>query len=429
MIFKELLPSDIKTSRSSLSQLIDVLQNDIFSSVSRRKYQVFVTGGLGPGVTSSLYQTVYDQDFSLQTANPVFDITFGIRPYDNGGNEPDDRDYAEPLFIDSSGKEAFSSETMMMREKFDIYRQFANSLLGDPTKLFHLEKGEVNALPSGGGGVINDALFLTFRRLFARDRIRSETFAMSMFQKAAPVSSEEDDPATEIDEPYFPPDDPENGLENLFIPPVPADADIAFFTDIGASNNRIITAGGELGIIKDASDLDKNVGLIFYDRGVVVLDLNQVINTGQYISGTISAVTTTGQTTLDGYVVPDLIVSASIDQIIDHLAFTRFGSTDQTGVAFQNVTNINSSLIFCRAAADEFNYSSNPTYLDSAAGSTTPGRVVTIDQGQDDQQTFSFVTSVGLYDSNNNLLAVAKLSRPVEKSPERDLTFRVRLDF
>jgi hypothetical protein len=34
-----------------------------------------------------------------------------------------------------------------------------------------------------------------------------------------------------------------------------------------------------------------------------------------------------------------------------------------------------------------------------------------------------------MYDANDNLLAVAKLSRPVKKSSERDLTFRVRLDF
>ena len=53
-----------------------------------------------------------------------------------------------------------------------------------------------------------------------------------------------------------------------------------------------------------------------------------------------------------------------------------------------------------------------------------------IDPGQEDvQQTFTFVTSIGMYDANDNLLAVAKLSRPVEKSPEIDLTFRVRLDF
>lgn len=419
MIFKELLPSDIKTSRSSLSQLIDILQNDISSSVSRRKYQVFVTGGLGPGVTSSLYQTVYDQDFTLQTANPIFDITFGMRP----GAIDDQRLYARPLNIDESGKEVFSSQTMMMREKFDIYRQFANVLLGDPTKIFSTISGEVFQTNDSGDtvGFINNALFINFRRLFARDRIRSETFAMSMFQTASKVST--------VDPFYEPPDQPANGLENLFVPPNPADGGVAFFTDIGASNNRIITTGGEAGIIKDASDVNKNVGLIFYDRGIAVLDLEQVIKTDQYISGSISSISTTGQSVLNGYVVPDLVVSASIDQIIDHLSFTRFGSTDQTAIAFQNVTNINSSLVFCRAAADEFNYSANPTYLDTTPGSNTPGRVVVMDPGQEDQQTFSYVTSVGLYDSANNLLAVAKLSRPVEKSPERDLTFRVRLDF
>ena len=45
------------------------------------------------------------------------------------------------------------------------------------------------------------------------------------------------------------------------------------------------------------------------------------------------------------------------------------------------------------------------------------------------QKSFSFVTTVGLYDANEQLLAVAKLSRPVEKNDEKDFTFRVRLDF
>ena len=46
-----------------------------------------------------------------------------------------------------------------------------------------------------------------------------------------------------------------------------------------------------------------------------------------------------------------------------------------------------------------------------------------------EKKSFSFVTTVGLYDANEQLLAVAKLSRPVEKNDEKDLTFRVRLDF
>ena len=74
---KEITAADIKTSRSALNQLVDIIQNDISGSDTRKKYQVFVTGGLGPGVTSSLFQTVFDQDYTLQTANEVLDLTVG----------------------------------------------------------------------------------------------------------------------------------------------------------------------------------------------------------------------------------------------------------------------------------------------------------------------------------------------------------------
>ena len=73
--FKSISRSDIQTSTSVLTQLVDVIQEDISGSSTRRSYEHFVTGGLGPGVTSSLYQTIYDQDFSLESANEVFDVT------------------------------------------------------------------------------------------------------------------------------------------------------------------------------------------------------------------------------------------------------------------------------------------------------------------------------------------------------------------
>ena len=53
-----------------------------------------------------------------------------------------------------------------------------------------------------------------------------------------------------------------------------------------------------------------------------------------------------------------------------------------------------------------------------------------IEEGQEDvERSFTFPTTIGLYDANNNLLAVAKFSRPIEKNDEKDLTVRVRLDF
>ena len=84
MSFKDFNADTKKTVQSNLNQVIDIIQEDISGSATRRKYQTFVTGGIGPGVTSSLYQTIYDQDFTLQTANPVLDVTVGLFHSDDG---------------------------------------------------------------------------------------------------------------------------------------------------------------------------------------------------------------------------------------------------------------------------------------------------------------------------------------------------------
>ena len=202
--------------------------------------------------------------------------------------------------------------------------------------------------------------------------------------------------------------------------------------------------------------LQKNVGLIFYESGTVILDAAKVFSGSQHISGTIAAITDTlsgiaaGAAGPDGVaregcealaaglqcigsvagnpsarLIPDLFVSASIDDIVDHICSTRFSSGSLTAMTFQNSTQINSTLYFCRASADEFNYSSNPTY-----SNTDTGRIEVIDIGQETtQRSFTFPTTVGLHDSRGRLLAVAKMSRPIEKNDEKDITFRVRLDF
>jgi hypothetical protein len=407
-IFKEILPSDIKTARSFLNQLIDVLQEDISGSVSRRKYQVFVTGGVGPGVTSSLFQTIFDQDFTLQTANPVLDMTVGLFP--DGTTVATSK-----TGTDAAGKELFPSSSLMMREKMDIYRQFASALLGDSTQAFTAPFDSSNVSDQ-----IDVALFIAFKRLFARDQIKRETFAMKFFQTASINFN-----ATGTDAAETQPQPP-----NLY---VTSTSGSAIYTDIGAATNKLTTFGGQVGNVVDSANTARNVGLMFYDRGIVVLDMAKVTSASQYVSGSIDAMHPLGRITLGALgtqtqflskLIPDFVVSASIDNIVDHIASTRFGSGSSTAITFQNVTNINSTLIFCRAQADEFNYSSNPTFTD------IDNRIQVIDVGQEDtQQSFTFVTSVGMYDANDNLLAVAKLSRPVEKSPERDLTFRVRLDF
>jgi hypothetical protein len=380
--FKLLAPNDVQYAKSQLSQLIDVLQQDISGSTSRRKYQVFVTGGIGPGVTSSLYQTVYDQDFTLQTANAILDMTVGL--WSSGSTVS-----GSITGIDANGKELFPSQSLMMREKMDIYRQFAQNLLGDSTAAF--TSPFVNYTSNDK---MDAALFLNFKRLFARDKIKPETFAMKFYPTASYSSNNINVPIT---------------TTSPFI-----------FTDVGANSNQQYSFGGQVGNIIN-STTSNNVGLMFYDAGIAVLDLAKVC-ASQSIQGQISAMTLTGLETMSGSFIPGFMSSGSIDNIIDHLAGVRFQSGSLTAVTFQNATNINSTLIFCRAAADEFNYSSNPTFTDG------DGKIVVINDPLT-QTSFTFITTVGLYDANQNLLAVAKLSRPVEKSIERDLTLRVRLDF
>ena len=411
--FKRINANDIKTRRTSLNQLVDIIQEDISGSTTRRTYQVFVTGGVGPGVTSSLYQTVYDQDFSLQTANPLFDMTVGLF---SGSNTVQNSTQGD----DGTGKLTFQSSSLMMREKIDIYRQHAASLLGDASDAFYAPFNDVQDSKR-----IDEALFLNFKRLFTRDGLKRETFAIKMFRSAS-LSGKGSATVT----------------QNLAIT---SELGSTIFSDIGAASTQTTSFGGQVGNIVDAGNTDDVVGLVFYERGQVVLDMARVFSGSQHMSGAIPAMANSStidgasidsgftvmgssgagkSSNVDAKLIPDFVVSSSIDNILDHIATTRFSSGTLTAATFQNQTNVNSTLIFCRATADEFNFSSNPTYTDS------DNKLVVIDTGQEDtQRSFTFPTTVGLHDQFGNLLAVAKLSRPIEKNDEKDLTFRIRLDF
>ena len=429
---KALGAGDEKTTRSVLNQLVDVIQEDISGSATRRSYQSFVTGGIGPGITSSLYQTVYDQDFTLQTANPVLDMTVGL--YESGSTVAGCK-----TGEDTNGKLLFPSQSVMMREKIDIYRQYASALLGNANSAFTTPFGSADA-----DDQVDNALFISFKRLFSRDKIKRETFAMKVYPQ---VNGQDNVDLYSLAQVF----NNNNNTPNLL---QTATGSSAIYTDFGSSANRTRTFGGEVGNLVDSTDSTKFVGLVFYDAGIVALNIggrgstaakyNRAFQPRDFVSGSVSAMV--GTTPVDhtdlplgkqligarvgvksvttGSVVPDLMVSASIDDIVDHFAMTRFSSGSLTAATFQNNTNINSNLIFCRATADEFNYSSNPTFTDSQ------NRIVVIEDGQEGvQRSFTYITTVGLYDTNNNLLAVAKLSRPIEKNDEKDLTVRVRLDF
>ena len=81
---------------------------------------------------------------------------------------------------------------------------------------------------------------------------------------------------------------------------------------------------------------------------------------------------------------------------------------------------------FIRVKNKEFNYSNNPTFVSDGSDGQTKGTIIYQELINNPR---TYITSIGLYDSNNELLAVAKLSKPTQKSFDNELLCRVRLDF
>jgi hypothetical protein len=147
-----------------------------------------------------------------------------------------------------------------------------------------------------------------------------------------------------------------------------------------------------------ASQTGGGYGLFYPDMGLILLNATQ-------IDSLVADVTTvTGSNTLGGNVL-------------------KFYESLIQGSLFQarREERLSSTHYFCRAGNKQFNFSNNPTFFTSSTGDFT-------------QPTFhrdpkTYITTVGLYNGANELLAVAKLSKPVLKSYSREALIKVKLDF
>lgn len=91
------------------------------------------------------------------------------------------------------------------------------------------------------------------------------------------------------------------------------------------------------------------------------------------------------------------------------------------GLTMNSQETISSDFIFVRARNAEFNYSENPSFISGSTGEVVFNSFINNPQ--------TFPTTIGLYNDNNELLAVAKLSRPLLKDFTKEALIRVKLDF
>jgi len=143
---------------------------------------------------------------------------------------------------------------------------------------------------------------------------------------------------------------------------------------------------------------NNSFGKFYPESGVVILD----------------ATALGGATFLSGY---------AVSTNADDNNSARFVRAIQEGSYFSSrrEESIRSTHYFCRVHHDMYNHSQNPTYFSSS------DNTLTVPSFRTDPQ--SYISTVGLYNGANELLAVAKLSRPILKSSSREALIKVRLDF
>jgi hypothetical protein len=97
------------------------------------------------------------------------------------------------------------------------------------------------------------------------------------------------------------------------------------------------------------------------------------------------------------------------------------GSTAASSFALNSQETITSDFVFVRARNGEFNYSENPSFISGSTGTILYDAFI--------QNPQTYITTVGMYNDNNELLAVAKLSKPLKKDFTKEALVRVKLDF
>lgn len=304
-----------------------------------------------------MFQSVYDYPFLSSSANHIFDLTVGV----------------------STTSTLYNTSNTQYVKKKNIYNQMSQLLVGyDHTgSILHFD-ADGNIL--AGGTKYEDVFVIPFSRLLVKDEIKKGTFSMKLA-----VSS---------------------SYANAY-------NQIIDITDASGSNGYFVNSPvGEYGVLFAANSTgtplttnNSAVGLLYYQAGIAVI-------TKDVFSGSLSVPGVSMNSA--NAVIDDMLTGSTIEALSDSFRYRL------DNVQFNNTTELNSTIYFCRANHQEFNYSTNPTYTNASK--------IRVKTNSTDEPV-SYITTIGLYNDRNELMATAKLSEPLKKTPSTEFTIRCRLDY
>lgn len=182
------------------------------------------------------------------------------------------------------------------------------------------------------------------------------------------------------------------------------------FNIISGSNGKP-TSNNAAGAINTGMTISGSYGLFLPDIGTIIL--NAAALDLPFINGGIALNTKRNSNTNDSN--PIRLFSTSSGRI----GLTT-GSVSSS-FSLNSQETITSDFVFCRARNAEFNYTENPSFISGSTGAVLYDLFI--------NSPTTYITTVGMYNDQNELLAVAKLSKPLKKDFTKEALIRVKLDF
>ena len=160
-------------------------------------------------------------------------------------------------------------------------------------------------------------------------------------------------------------------------------------------------------------------GFFLPDIGVIILNPSALRL--PFVSGGILLPTDTANYGATGYTpAPSASYTSTNNYILRDSMLGGATALNNPGFQLNSQETISSDYIFVRIGNSEYNYTSNPTFI-TGSGTVLYDTMIYSPQ--------TYMTTVGLYNDNSELLAVAKLSRPLVKDFTKEALIRVKLDW
>jgi hypothetical protein len=271
--------------------------------------------------------------------------------------------------ISGSGSAVFNSLVDEKTPTRDIYGQFRNLVYGDEGSVFNF---------GGNGGVSRDIFAINVNRSRYKEKINTGTWNLAL----------------------------KNGSSYIYLTDNSKDTSVNSF--IGGNRVYYIVSGSN-GSSYNTSSIQTDsgsYGYFFPDMGVYILNPRALALS--YANGGIGM--TIDETNAKSYTAVYNINADRLYRVIN------------SGSLFQakSEETISSRYFFVNAKSSQLNYTTNPSIIDENGNVLYS---ILIDNPQ------VFPTTIGLYNDANELLAVAKLSKPLPKDFTKQITCRVKLEF